>query len=205
MILNHNDGVDNFYAIVCVNTTGGNLIQGDRIIETAVIVLDSNYDIVEKQSTLVNPGRKIVPSPYHDITNSMVENAPTFEEINTELLTLLHNKVLVVYPYHSTVPFLNNQIVGKQVAENNVLNVQNYVTFLYPELRNNHTFTDVLKFFNIPHGDTRPALNKAEALHKLVTTVDPVDTTNVAYFNPDSVGYQPFFAFWTPYTPPLNS
>ena len=86
---------DSLVVIDC-ETTG--LYRTDRIVEVAVVVLDSNsLEIVDEFDTLVNPERDVGPVDVHGVTASMVEAAPTFSEIAGVLGNKLDGGVLVAH------------------------------------------------------------------------------------------------------------
>ena len=83
----------NFVVIDCETTGFG---KSDRIVEIAAIVLAADtFETIDEYDTLLNPQRDIGPVRVHGITPSMVEAAPTFEEIASALSNRLHNVVLI--------------------------------------------------------------------------------------------------------------
>ena len=85
------------YAIIDVETTGGSP-SIDRIIEIAVIVYDGQ-NILEQYSSLVNPRRNIdkYVTQLTGITDKMVKNAPTFEEIQDKIWQLTEGNIFVAH------------------------------------------------------------------------------------------------------------
>lgn len=86
------------YAVVDVETTGGQCGAGDRIIEVAVVVVHgARREVV--LDTLVNPGRSIPPviTRITGITTAMVADAPTFPDIVDDLRRALAGRVLVAH------------------------------------------------------------------------------------------------------------
>ncbi len=80
-------------AVVDTETTG--LYKTDRIVELAIVILDSaTGEIVDEFETLMNPGRDIGPTRVHGITPSMVAAAPLFEEIEHEVAERLNGYIL---------------------------------------------------------------------------------------------------------------
>lgn len=69
------------YAVIDIETTGGG-IRWSRITEIAIYKHDG-VQLLDSYSTLVNPGMPIPPfiSQLTGITNEMVQDAPSFEEI----------------------------------------------------------------------------------------------------------------------------
>jgi DNA polymerase-3 subunit epsilon len=85
------------YAIIDVETTGGSP-SADRVIEIAVFVYDGER-VTDSFSTLLNPKRPIDPyvTKLTGITDAMVKNAPTFEEVHERILELMHENIFVAH------------------------------------------------------------------------------------------------------------
>ncbi len=86
------------YAVVDVETTGGQCGAGDRIIEVAVVVVQGTRREVVLD-TLVNPGKPIpsVITRITGITDRMVAGAPTFADLVDDLRRVLAGRVLVAH------------------------------------------------------------------------------------------------------------
>ena len=83
-------------AVIDCETTG--LSSRDRIIEIAVVVLEpTTLEVVDEYDTLINPCRDVGPEHIHRINASMVQAAPTFEEIAGDLADRLEDHVLVAH------------------------------------------------------------------------------------------------------------
>lgn len=89
--------MNNLYAIVDIETTGTFSDKGG-ITEIAVVVTDGK-EVLETYETLVNPNAYIPPfiENLTGISNSMVQNAPQFEEVAEEIATILEGKVFVAH------------------------------------------------------------------------------------------------------------
>lgn len=85
------------YTIIDIETTGGNNKSG-RITEIAAF-LHNGHKPVDKFITLVNPGVRIPPfiKNLTGITDEMVADAPSFEEISAELSRFTANSVFVAH------------------------------------------------------------------------------------------------------------
>lgn len=85
------------FAIIDTETTGGNPAK-DRIMEIAVILHDGER-IVEEFSSLLNPGTPIAPFivSLTGITNEMVQDAPTFEQIAQTVERLTDKSIFVAH------------------------------------------------------------------------------------------------------------
>ncbi|HTD99531.1 MAG TPA: exonuclease domain-containing protein [Mucilaginibacter sp.] len=85
------------YAIVDIETTGGHA-NANGITEVAICLHDGKK-VTQRYSTLVNPGRDI---PVYiraltGITNEMVQDAPSFEDVAADIYHLLHGKIFVAH------------------------------------------------------------------------------------------------------------
>jgi len=84
------------FVVVDVETTG--LGRLDRVVEIAAVVLDgSTLEVIDEFDTLVNPMRDVGATGIHGITASMVEAAPTFQDLAISLGNVLENRVLVAH------------------------------------------------------------------------------------------------------------
>ncbi len=86
------------FAVVDVETTGTRPSKGDRVTELAVVTL-SGGNVEVAYETLVNPQRPI-PSFVQSltrITNEMVQDKPTFEQIADDVLASLAGRVFVAH------------------------------------------------------------------------------------------------------------
>lgn len=86
------------FAVVDVETTGGQARGGDRVTEIAVVVVRDG-DIADVYETLVNPERSIPPfvTALTNITWDMVRDAPTFREIAPRVVTALSGHVFAAH------------------------------------------------------------------------------------------------------------
>lgn len=81
-------------AFVDVETTGASPGYGDRVTEVAVVRVENNV-VTDRWSTLVNPCRRVAPGvvALTGITPAMVETAPLFREVATDLADRLRETV----------------------------------------------------------------------------------------------------------------
>ncbi|MEK0430968.1 MAG: hypothetical protein RL139_772 [Gemmatimonadota bacterium] len=86
------------YAVVDVETTGGQPGTGDRVTEVAAVLVEGGTTTLAFHS-LINPGR---PIPWHitrltGIDDAMVRDAPRFADIAGELAAQLAGRVFVAH------------------------------------------------------------------------------------------------------------
>lgn len=84
------------FAVVDVETTGL-YPSKDRVVEVAIVRLNSDALVVDEFSTLVNPRRDVGKTGIHGISASDVADAPTFEQIASLLWRHLAGFVLVAH------------------------------------------------------------------------------------------------------------
>ena len=98
-------------AVVDVETTGFG--RFDRVVEVAVVVLDlDDGRAVTEYDTLINPMRDVGATEIHGITATMVEMAPTFDEIAGVLLEHLDGSVLVAHNLSFDQRFLSQEFAS---------------------------------------------------------------------------------------------
>lgn len=96
------------FSVIDVETTGFG--KTDRVTELAVVVLDgTTLEVVNEFDTLINPLRDIGATHVHGITPSMVQAAPTFEEISPQLAEILNDTVLVAHNLPFDARFLRTE------------------------------------------------------------------------------------------------
>ncbi|CAN5186204.1 exonuclease domain-containing protein [soil metagenome] len=97
------------YAIVDIETTGG-YADHHRVTEIAVYHHDGQQ-ITGSFQTLLNPGRNVPDfiTGLTGITNEMVKNAPSFEEIAKEIHGWLKDRIFVAHNAHFDYSFLKKE------------------------------------------------------------------------------------------------
>ena len=96
------------FVVVDVETTG--LGKADRVVEIAAVVVNgTTLQIEDEFDTLINPLRDVGPTAIHGITASMVEMAPTFDEISIALGNVLSDRILVAHNISFDKRFIRNE------------------------------------------------------------------------------------------------
>ncbi|MCH7399445.1 GIY-YIG nuclease family protein [Belliella sp. DSM 107340] len=86
------------FAIVDIETAGGNPGDGGGITEVAIIIHDGKQ-ILSSYQTLINPER-LIPGFITGLTgidNQMVADSPTFEEVAEEIFGILKDRVFIAH------------------------------------------------------------------------------------------------------------
>jgi DNA polymerase III subunit epsilon len=104
------------YVLLDLETTGGNPLDC-RITEIAAVRVENGQEVA-RWSTLVNPGTRIPPLIQNltGISNAMVADAPSFDEVGATLLKLLDGAVLVAHNVRFDHGFLLNEYARMDVA-----------------------------------------------------------------------------------------
>jgi len=90
-----------------------------RIIEVGIVLLDGGV-VVEEWSSLVNPGMRIPSSivDFTGISNEMVEDAPSFEDLRSEVRQRLEGRLFVAHNARFDYGFVRNEFrrVGERFS-----------------------------------------------------------------------------------------
>jgi DNA polymerase III subunit epsilon len=97
------------YAIVDIETTGG-YAENHRMTEIAIYHHDG-MQITDHFQTLINPGRRVPDfiTGLTGITNEMVMQAPTFEQIASEVYDWLKDRIFVAHNAHFDYSFIKKE------------------------------------------------------------------------------------------------
>ncbi|WP_414838434.1 ATP-dependent DNA helicase DinG [Carnobacterium sp. TMP28] len=98
------------YAVVDIETTGGNVANGDRIIQFGCVLIEEDR-IVQQFAVDINPLVNI-PKKIElltGITNQAIANAPYFEDVAPTLFNLLEGCIFVAHNIQFDYGFLNEE------------------------------------------------------------------------------------------------
>lgn len=85
------------YSIIDFETSGFHPSSA-RILEVAIIKIDSNGNVLDEFSTLINPeDGDVGRTDIHQITIGMVKNAPKLSEVVGHLLSILDSSIVVAH------------------------------------------------------------------------------------------------------------
>jgi DNA polymerase-3 subunit epsilon len=123
------------FCVVDTETTGGKA-EHNRIIEVAVFHVRDGI-ILDKFHTLINPGIKIPTwiTALTGIDDSMVKNAPSFQEISSSLLKFLNRGVFVAHNAAFDFPFVQHEFarLGESFVQPTLCTLK-LARRMYPEL-----------------------------------------------------------------------
>lgn len=106
------------YSVVDCETTGLHPGQHHRILELAVLQVDSSGVPGDLWCTLLRPDRDLGPTDVHGIRGRDLLDAPTFEEVLGNVLELLAGRVMVAHNARFDCAFLESELAraGVDVA-----------------------------------------------------------------------------------------
>ncbi|QGQ46662.1 ATP-dependent DNA helicase DinG [Metabacillus sediminilitoris] len=101
------------FVVIDLETTGNSPKKGDKIIQIAAVVIEEGQ-IVDRYMSFVNPKQRIplFIEQLTGITNEMVDNAPTFEEIAKDLNSLLADSFFVAHNVYFDLSFLQEEMIN---------------------------------------------------------------------------------------------
>ena len=97
------------FAVVDLETTGGTA-RSHKVIEVAVVIFDGTK-IVDTYSTLINPKKYVPPfiTSLTGISNEMLEDAPTFEEVADLIFAKTEGMIFVAHNVNFDYSFLKQE------------------------------------------------------------------------------------------------
>ncbi len=98
------------YAVVDIETTGG-YAAANGIIEICIMVCDGQK-VIEEYETLINPHQNIPRyiQAFTGITNEMVADAPSFEEVAEKVFTCLQGNIFVAHNVNFDYSFIKSHL-----------------------------------------------------------------------------------------------
>jgi len=159
------------FAIVDLETSG--LEPGNaRVIEIAILLVNSKGEIHEEYATLINPGNgQVGPTFIHHITEEAVLSAPTFQEVAGDILKRFENRIIVAHHAAFEDKFLAAEFkrAGIKLPPMPALDT----LWLSREVLDlpNYKMQTVLQHFGVEETDLHTALGDVRALNKILPTL----------------------------------
>ncbi|MCK9609498.1 MAG: exonuclease domain-containing protein [Methylomonas sp.] len=152
-------------AFVDLETTGGSATK-DRITEIGIVLVDD--DGVQEWSQLVHPQMRIplFIEQMTGISNAMVENAPTFEQVATEVDALLRGRLFIAHNARFDYGFLKNEFKRVGMAfKPQVLCTVKLSRTLYPQ-HHRHNLDSLIERHQLTAKERHRALADAQLIHQ---------------------------------------
>ncbi len=83
--------------VVVLDTETTGLYNSDRVVEIALVTMSLDGEVVDRWETLIQPERDVSAGHIHGITASMVQDAPTFDEIAGDVAVRLHGACVAAH------------------------------------------------------------------------------------------------------------
>lgn len=163
------------FAIVDIETTGGSPSR-HRITEIAVVLMEDG-EVLQEWQTLVNPEKPIPPRivRLNGLTDELVQDAPTFEEVADQFNKLTEGAVFVAHNVNFDYAFLRNafnRIKGKFTRKK--LCTVRLARKLVPGL-SSYGLDRLCSHFNIGNEQRHRALGDAKATAHLFAKLQELD------------------------------
>lgn len=151
------------YIIFDIETTGLDSSY-DEVIEIGAIKLKNNK-IVSKFNSLVKPKNEIDEyiTELTGITNEMVKDAPTIEEILPDFMNYIGNDILIGHNVNFDINFIYDNLYRNKfdVLTNDFIDAMRISRKLLPELPH-HRLIDLAKYFKIDSTNNHRTLKDCE-------------------------------------------
>ncbi len=161
-------------ACVDLETTGGTAAQ-HRVTEVGIVLLDDGV-VVEEWSSLVNPCQRIPPAiqAFTGITNEMVADAPTFDELRSDVRSRLDGRLFVAHNARFDYGFLRSEFrrLGEKFSAP-VLCTVRLSRALFAEHRR-HNLDTLIERWGLECGQRHRALGDAAVLPALLAAFEGV-------------------------------
>ncbi|MFS0555584.1 ATP-dependent DNA helicase DinG [Brevibacillus sp. 179-C9.3 HS] len=155
--------------VVDFETTGSHPRQGDSIIQIGAVAIDDGQ-ITESFSTLIHPGQDIPPfiTQLTGITNEMVADAPSLEEVFPDFLRLLDGRAFVAHNASFDLQFLQEALLsqGYYAFDGYVFDTVELSRVLLP-MQNSYRLGELASELEIEHDNPHQADSDALATAQL--------------------------------------
>lgn len=124
------------FSVLDVETTGLFPEHNDRVVEIAVVRVDTSGSVIDHYTTLVNPDRDLGPTHIHGISASDVKGAPVFADIAGDVFNRLGGTVISGYYPTFDFRFLRSEMlrIGCQIPSAHLLAVNELARAVDPNL-----------------------------------------------------------------------
>jgi DNA polymerase III epsilon subunit family exonuclease len=152
-----------------LETTGLKPLEGDRIIEIALIRIAKSSEVIEKFVTVVNPERQIPPDVFliNGITDDMVKTAPCFKDIAGKVFDFIAGRTLLIHNADFDIPFLEIEFkrCGTSIPETKVIDTLAIArnSFIFPK----NSLSRIAAYYNINTDGLHRAESDAMMTYKI--------------------------------------
>ena len=153
-------------AILDVETTG--FSRFDRIVEIAILRIDRQCRITREYQTLINPLQDVGPTHIHNVTATMVKDAPAFKDVARDILAFLPEKTLVVgHNVSFDLKFIERELsaeLGRPVRYNSFCTLKQSRKYLESP---SYKLGEICRRYGISNDEAHAAMGDTKATLKL--------------------------------------
>ncbi|WP_035053071.1 ATP-dependent DNA helicase DinG [Carnobacterium pleistocenium] len=157
------------YAVVDIETTGGNVASGDRMIQFGCVLIEDDQ-IVHRFATNINPLITIPKQIEHltNLSNKSVALAPYFEDIAATIYNLLDGCIIIAHNIQFDYVFLSGELqrCGMPPLQNKGIDTVELAQILLPT-ESSYRLNDLVSKFNIEHTNPHQADSDAAVTAEL--------------------------------------
>lgn len=157
------------FCVLDIETTGFEP-ENSEIIELFILKVESNL-ITDEFYSLFKPKEKITNSEIHGITDSVVENSPSFKEKEEEIINFLNNSTLIGHNIDNfDIKFLNYYLTTK--LDNKTIDTLSLSRSKLQDKVENHKLKTISEYFNITpptHSARDDVMSTFEIYKKLIS------------------------------------
>lgn len=155
------------YTVIDLETTGFSPSRGDRILELGAIKMQEEGQVIDKYSTLINPGRHISNAHVHGIEPELVKSAPEFHAVKGFLKSFLEGTTLVAHNASFDFGFLESELLDQKGEINGVCTIE--LSRLVDTNLPSRKLEFLCEYYGIETGPAHQALSDALATADLFT------------------------------------
>jgi ATP-dependent DNA helicase DinG len=153
------------FAVLDLETTGDQAAK-DEIIQVGLVIINDDFHIEHTYGSFVKPGVSIPPfiRSLTGITDEMVAEAPSLDDVMTAMVPLLADAVLVAHNAAFDVGFLQRALTktGYAPYDGRILDTLDWLRVLFPTLTS-YQLSYVSGAFDVGHNRPHQADSDAEA------------------------------------------
>ena len=153
-------------AVLDVETTG--FSRFDRIVEIAILRIDRQCRITREYQTLINPLQDVGPTHVHNVTATMVKDAPAFKNVARDILAFLPEKTLVVgHNVSFDLKFIERELsaeLGRPVRYNSFCTLKQSRKYLTSP---SYKLGEICRCYGISNDEAHAAMGDTKATLKL--------------------------------------
>ncbi|MBM7542535.1 ATP-dependent DNA helicase DinG [Amphibacillus cookii] len=160
----------NKFAVIDLETTGNAPNKGDRIIEIGIVIYQDG-EIIDQYNQLINPNKHISRFISHltGITNEMVIDKPSFEEVADDIIAFFKNVYFVAHNVPFDLGFLNVELknAGYSPLKQPIIDTVELSRVFFPKAKS-FKLAHLSRWLKLEHNSPHRALSDAYVTAKLL-------------------------------------